>query len=142
MAKLVIFSDGNTLNWTTFWEQFESIIHSKRVIGDIDKFSHVKSFLAPGTLKTISGLTLSSQNCSEVIDLLKNRYGNPQKLTSSYMEQFVNLETVTKYYDEICLRKLLNNGKNSMQNLRCVFNVYIQVITESFSSDFKLKSFV
>ena len=31
-----------------------------------------------------------------------------------YMEQFVNLETVTKSNDEICLRKLFN----SMQNLQ------------------------
>ena len=41
-------------------------------------------------LETISGLTLSSQNYSEAIDLLKNHYGNPQALINSYMEQFVN----------------------------------------------------
>ena len=120
------------MNWATLWEQFESVIHSKNVIGDIDTFSHVKTFLKPGTPKKISGLTLSSQNYSEVIDLLKNCYGNPQKLASSNMEQFMNLETVTKSNDEICLKKLLNNGKNSMQNLRCVFKLCIQVITESF----------
>ena len=34
------------------------------------------------------------------------------------MEQFVNLETVTKSNDVIGLRKLFNKAKNSMQNLR------------------------
>ena len=69
-------------------------------------------------LETISWLTLSSQNYSEAIDLLKNRYGNPQTLINSYMEQFVNLETVTKTNDVIRLRKLFNKVENSMRNLR------------------------
>ena len=38
LPKLVISPfDGNTLNWTTFWDHFESSIHSKRGISDIDK---------------------------------------------------------------------------------------------------------
>ena len=69
-------------------------------------------------LETISGLTLSSQNYSEAIDLLKNRYGNPQTLINSYMEQFVNLEAVTKTNDVIRLRKVFNKVENSMRNLR------------------------
>ena len=69
-------------------------------------------------LETISGLTLSSQNYSEANKLPKNRYGNPQTLTNSYMEQFVNLETVTKSNDVIRLRKLFNKVENSMRNLR------------------------
>ena len=106
------------MNWTTFWDQFEPSIHSKRDISDIDKFSYFRSFLAPVALETISGLTLSSQNYSEAIDLLKNRYGNPQTLINSYMEQFVNLETVTKTNDVIRLRKVFNKVENSMRNLR------------------------
>ena len=106
------------MNWTTFWDQFESSIHSKRGISDIDKFSYLRPFLAPVALETISGLTLSSQNYSEAIDLLKNRYRNPQTLINSYMEQFVNLETVTKTNDVIRLRKLFNKVENSMRNLR------------------------
>ena len=34
------------------------------------------------------------------------------------MEQFVNLETVTKSNDVIRLRKLFNKVENSMRNLR------------------------
>ena len=81
-------------------------------------------------LETISGLTLSSQNYSEAIDLLKYRYGNPQTLINSYMEQFVNLETVTKSNDVIRLRKFFNKVENSMRNLRSLG--VIQIITESF----------
>ena len=37
---------------------------------------------------------------------------------NSYMEQFVNLETVTKTKNVIHLRKLFNKVENSMRNLR------------------------
>ena len=90
----------------------------KRGIGDIDKFSYLRSFLAPVALETISGLTFSSQNYSEAIDFLKNRYGNPQTLINSYMEQFLNLKTVTKTNSVIRLRKLFNKVENRIRNLR------------------------
>ena len=44
-AKLVISPfDGNTLNWTTFWDQFESSTHSKRGISNLHKFSYLDHF--------------------------------------------------------------------------------------------------
>ena len=115
LSKLTVFlCDGSTLNWTTFWDQFESSIHSKRGISDIDKFSYLRSFLAPVALETISGLTLSSQNYSEATDLPKNRYGKAQRLISSYVVQVANLETVTKTNHVIRLRKFFTKVENSM----------------------------
>ena len=56
LLKLVISPfDGNTLNWSTFWDQFDSSIHSERGISDTDNFSYLRSFLAPVALETISG---------------------------------------------------------------------------------------
>ena len=61
LPKLVIKEfDGNVLNWQTFWDQFESTIHSKININDIDKFSYLKSFLCPSAYETISGLALAN----------------------------------------------------------------------------------
>ena len=59
-------------------------------------------------LESISELTLSSQNYSEAIELLKHCYENSKILKSSYIEQFLNLETVTKSDDVFRLRKLFN----------------------------------
>ena len=40
LPKLVIKEfNGNVLNWQTFWDQFESTIHSKINLNYIDKFS-------------------------------------------------------------------------------------------------------
>ena len=87
LPKLVIKEfDGNVLNWQTFWDQFESTIHSKININNIDKFSYLKSFLCPSAYETISGLVLTSQNYLEVVELLKQRYGNTQILINTYVE--------------------------------------------------------
>ena len=78
LPKLIIKPfDGNILNWQTFFDQYSSTVHSKTNLNDIDKFTYLKSLLSEAALETISGLTLTSDNYSEAIELLKNRYGNP-----------------------------------------------------------------
>ena len=47
--------NGNTLNWQGFWDQFNSAIHTKTNISDIDKFSYLKSFLCDSALGIVSG---------------------------------------------------------------------------------------
>ena len=86
--------NGNVLNWKTFWDQFESTIHSKTNISSIDKFIYLTSFLCKSAYDTIYGLALTSQNYLEAVQLLKNCYGNPQVLINKYMEQFVQLDKI------------------------------------------------
>ena len=104
LPKLVIKEfDGSVLNWQTFWDQFESTIHSKTNISNIDKFSYLTSFLCKSAHDTISGLAPTNQNYLEAVQLLKNRYGNPQLLINTYMEQFVQLDKIKKSNDIIRL---------------------------------------
>ena len=87
------------MNWQTSWNQFESTIHSKININNIDKFSYLKLFLCPSAYETIFGLALTNQNYLEVVELLKQRYGNTQLLINTYMEQFVKLDKIGKSND-------------------------------------------
>ena len=65
LLKLVIKEfDGSMLNWQTFWDQFESMIHSKTNTSNTNKFSYLTS---------ISGLAPTNQNDLEAAQLLKNR---------------------------------------------------------------------
>ena len=74
LPKLVIKEfDGSVLNWQTFWDQFESTIHSKTNISNVDKFSYLTSFLCKSAYDTISGLAPTNQNYLEAVQLLKNR---------------------------------------------------------------------
>ena len=73
--------------------------------------------MAGQALATISGLTLNSKNCKEALDILSDRYRNPQVLISAHIETLVeinkkenmeNLEVLWKRYNDIenCIRNL------------------------------------
>ena len=119
LPKLVIKEfDGKVLNWQTFWDQFESTIHSKININNIDKFSYLKSFSCPSAYETISRLALTNQNYLEAVELLKQRYGKPQLLINTVMEQFVKLDKIGKSNDVSKLRTFLNKIEITIQNLK------------------------
>ena len=54
-------------------------------MSDIDKFNYLVRYLAEQVLATISGLTLNSENYKEALNILIDRYGNPQVLISAHI---------------------------------------------------------
>ena len=67
---------------------------------------------------TISGLAPTNQNYLEAIQLLKNRYGNPQLFINTYMGQFVQLSKIKKSNDVIRLRTFYNKVEITIRNLK------------------------
>ena len=66
----------------------------------------------------ISGLTLTSENYKEAMDLLRQRYANPQVLISAHMKKFVSLSNVKSVHDIKCLKKLFDTVESSIRNLK------------------------
>ena len=54
----------------------------------------------------------------ELVQLLKNRCGNPQLLINTYMEQFVQLDKIEKSNDIIRLRMFYNKVEITICNLK------------------------
>ena len=48
--------------------------------------------MAGQALTTVSGLTYNSENYKEALDILIDRYGNPQVLISAHMETLVRIK--------------------------------------------------
>ena len=63
---------GNITKWDTFWDSYESAIHKNDDLTDIDKFNYLRSLLERTAHEAIAGLTLSSGNYQEAIDILQN----------------------------------------------------------------------
>ena len=119
LPKLVIKEfDGSVLNWQSFWYQFKSTIHSKSNISNIDKFSHLTSFLCKSAYDAISGLAPTNQNYLETVQLWKNRYGNAQLLINKNIEHFVQLDEIEKNNDIIRLRMFYNKVEITIRNLK------------------------
>ena len=98
--------DRKIINWQTFWDQFESSLDSQENITDIDKFGYLRNLLCDSARETISGLTLTSENYKNAIQLLRDGFANPQVHVSAYMEQLYKLKCVESMSNVHDLRKL------------------------------------
>jgi hypothetical protein len=57
--------------WPTFWDSYESAIHKNDRQTDVYKFYYLRSLLDRTALDAIAGLTLSTANYQEAVELLQ-----------------------------------------------------------------------
>ena len=55
-------------------------------MSDIDRFNYLRRYLARQTLAAIGGLTPNSKNHRESLEILIERYENPQILINAHIE--------------------------------------------------------
>ncbi|XP_064464421.1 uncharacterized protein LOC135375698 [Ornithodoros turicata] len=77
--------DGDLRNWESFWDQFDSTIHSNESLSKVDKFKYLKSYLTGKAMTVIKGLSLSEENYSTAIELLKDRFGKKSLIIDEHM---------------------------------------------------------
>ena len=90
---------GNPLQWTAFWDSYESAVHLNDSLSEVDKFNYLKSLLEKAAYDAVAGLTLSAANYREAVDILKRRFGNRQIIVSRHMETLLNLTAVSGDHD-------------------------------------------
>ena len=111
---------GNPLDWQGFWDQFKVSIHDNTNINDIDKFNYLKGCLKGEAQATISGLTLSSENYTQAVDLLTDRFGNEQVLISAHMESLLKIDKIRSVNNIKGLRMLYTHVENCIWNLKAL----------------------
>ena len=98
---------GNVTKWTTFWDSFESTVHNNDDLTDIDKFNYLRSLLDRTAYEATSGLTLSSANYREAIDVLHAQtVGDKPLIISKHMETLLGI-----VHDESLPRELWKLGR-------------------------------
>ncbi len=61
--------NGKLTAWTPFWDAFRSAIHENPELSNIYKFNYLRSLVTHGALEATSGLTLSSANYDEAVEI-------------------------------------------------------------------------
>ena len=136
---------GDALQKTSFWDQYNATIHSSTAISNIEKFNYFKNLLTGSALESISSLSLTDSNYERVIDLLKERFNNPQVLISSYMKVLATLPKLYSMKHVAELRDLYNKIENSVTSLKdcdvptdTYGNLLIGVIFERIPQELKV----
>lgn len=95
LPKLEIPSfSGEKLKWSEFWDSFNATIHKNSSISDIEKLNYLMSKLTGEARQSVSGIYLSNENYSVVVDLLKERYGDAQTVINTHYVELINLKPV------------------------------------------------
>ena len=82
---------GDPLLWQTFWDSFNVAVNNNPSLSKVQKFSYLRAQLQCDAARTIDGFPLTDINYDQSILLLKERFGQPHKLTNVHMQALLNL---------------------------------------------------
>ena len=102
----------------TFIDSFEATVHCSTNLSDVEKFNYSLLDLGKYTLRTTSGMPTTNANCKKVLELLRNRFGNSQKITSAFQITSDREVKITRlFYGDIegHVRSLDGSGINSQE---------------------------
>ena len=63
------------------------------VLSGVQKFNHLRTLLQGETARAVAGFPLSDVNYSHSFEILKERYGQTQKIVNAHMQGLLNLPT-------------------------------------------------
>ena len=106
---------GDSLEWETFKETFETAIEHNKNLKKIEKFTYLRGYLEGTALQAIDGFPLTNDNYSNVWNILKERYGNPQLITSCHINNLIEAVSGSNVKD---LRDLFDKIKISVRALK------------------------
>ncbi|XP_064489069.1 uncharacterized protein LOC135400935 [Ornithodoros turicata] len=109
--------DGDLRNWESFWDQFDSTIHSNESLSMVDK---LKGYLTGKAMTVIKELSLSEENYSIAIDLLKDRFGKKSLIIDEHMTRLLNLPKVSDSSEVTKLRELYDEVRTGIRCLEAL----------------------
>ena len=123
--------DGNLLKWPEFWDVFESSV-DKQNISDVAKFSYLKGALRGTAFMAISGISLTNENYSVAVAILKEKFGKKDSIIEMLYTKLHHLSvSSTKFNDikytydtvERLLRQLESQGEQVDQQKMLVHQI-------------------
>ena len=139
LPKLEIPSfNGEKLKWSEFWDSFSATIYKNSSISDIEKLNYLMSKLTGEARQSVSGIYLSNENYSVVVDLLKERYGDAQTVINTHYVELINLKPVPNTAKG--LRSLYDHIEKHLRSLEALEqnvdqDIFIAMITSKIPTE-------
>nr|CAD2209323.1 unnamed protein product [Meloidogyne enterolobii] len=82
---------GETRDWPTFWQLFESTVDNEPSYDNVVKMSYLLSLLDRPVQNVVAGYLPTNENYPRVVKLLKSRYGDKRALKESLQSELYHL---------------------------------------------------
>uniref|UniRef100_A0A1X7UB26 Uncharacterized protein n=1 Tax=Amphimedon queenslandica TaxID=400682 RepID=A0A1X7UB26_AMPQE len=79
--------------WTSFWDMYNVSVHTNSSLSPIQKCTYSLTLLSQAASAAVAGLTLSEANYDEAIKILRDRFGNQEKIIVKHMEELLYLDS-------------------------------------------------
>ncbi|XP_061710856.1 uncharacterized protein LOC133520452 isoform X1 [Cydia pomonella] len=87
---------GETLRWAEFWDRFKSNVHDKS-LPDAEKMAYLVGCLEAEALQAVEGLGITELNYNVTLEILKERFGNQQKVIDAHYDAINNVQRATQH---------------------------------------------
>ena len=87
---------GEVTRFCSFWDSYNSAIHSNHDISAIDKFNYLRALVEGPAARAIQGLALSAANYETAVEILQTRFGKTQQIISAHMDDLLKLPVCTE----------------------------------------------
>jgi hypothetical protein len=116
LPKLQITSfGGNPLEWAEFWDDFTGTVHNRNDLTVISKFKYLKKCLRGEALRAVDGFRLTNANYEQVIEVLKDRFGDPGIAAQAHFETLFSLPAASNNIEE--LREVFDKCETHIRSL-------------------------
>ena len=95
---------GDVLKWQTFYESFNTAIHNKPNISNVQKFNCLVGYLEGQAKRIVEGFMITNENYQKALDLLCERFGNTQVIITTHMNEHLKIKYVKLDKDVAGLR--------------------------------------
>ena len=109
--------NGDPCSWVPFLDSLQAAVDKNPNLATIDTFNYLCGLLEGPALATIVGITLSDVTYQQALDLLKNRFANPQLIISIHMESLYKLNEVDTVHDIQRVRNLYDKIQSNIRGL-------------------------
>ena len=86
------------LSFPSYWELFDTNINSLTTPTSIQKFSYLKTTLQGDPSTLIANLEMTAANYNSALEILKDRYGDKQRIIEAHYRKLSNLDPKTEGY--------------------------------------------
>ena len=91
--------DGKTENWPEFYENFYSLIDSRKDLDVHQKLNYLKNCMEGRAAKAIKGFPFQPQSYEDILVRLKQKFGNKRLLLSTIIRQTLFVPQATQKHE-------------------------------------------
>ena len=77
--------------WQTFWDSFNAAVHTNPNLSGDQKFNYLQAQLKGDATRVVADIPLTDANYQHSIVLLRERFGQPNRLINAHMQALLNL---------------------------------------------------